>query len=154
MTEIAPDPMDPLDALALVGLADRADHFPTQLSGGEQQRVSIARAIAKRPDLLLCDGPTGALDFTTGVRVLAVIERLNRELGTTGILTIPSSGAFRDAGGWAAYVARNGRAHRVPIEIGHRGRLDVEVTSGLAEGDLVILYPDDRLAEGARITPR
>ena len=86
VTEIAADPMEPLDALALVGLAERADHFPTQLSGGEQQRVAIARAIAKRPDVLLCDEPTGALDFTTGVRVLAVIERLNRELGTTTAL--------------------------------------------------------------------
>ena len=86
VTEIADDPMDAGEALALVGLADRADHFPAQLSGGEQQRVAIARAIAKRPDVLLCDEPTGALDFQTGVRVLAVIERINRELGTTTAL--------------------------------------------------------------------
>jgi putative ABC transport system ATP-binding protein len=83
VTEIADDPLDPRDALDLVGLAARLDHFPAQLSGGEQQRVAIARAIAKRPDVLLCDEPTGALDFQTGVRVLEVLDRVNRELGTT-----------------------------------------------------------------------
>jgi putative ABC transport system ATP-binding protein len=86
VTEISDDPMEAADALDLVGLADRADHFPAQLSGGEQQRVAIARAIAKRPDVLLCDEPTGALDFQTGVRVLSVIARINRELGTTTAL--------------------------------------------------------------------
>jgi putative ABC transport system ATP-binding protein len=86
VTEIAPDPMDPTDALALVDLANRADHFPAQLSGGEQQRVAIARAIAKRPDILLCDEPTGALDFATGVLVLGALEQINRELGTTTAL--------------------------------------------------------------------
>jgi putative ABC transport system ATP-binding protein len=83
VTEIADDPMDPAEALELVGLGERLDHFPTQLSGGEQQRVAVARAVAKRPDVLLCDEPTGALDFQTGVRVLSVLERVNRELGTT-----------------------------------------------------------------------
>jgi putative ABC transport system ATP-binding protein len=83
VTEIAENPMRPEEALALVGLADRLDHFPSQLSGGEQQRVAIARAIAKRPDVLLCDEPTGALDVQTGVLVLEAIERVNRELGTT-----------------------------------------------------------------------
>jgi putative ABC transport system ATP-binding protein len=83
VTEIAPNPMDPAEALALVGLGPRIDHFPAQLSGGEQQRVAIARAIAKRPDLLLCDEPTGALDSETGVLVLEAIEEVNRELGTT-----------------------------------------------------------------------
>ncbi|GAB4560394.1 MAG: ABC transporter ATP-binding protein [Haliangiales bacterium] len=83
VTEIADNPMEPADALDLVGLGDRLDHFPAQLSGGEQQRVAIARAVAKQPDILLCDEPTGALDFRTGVRVLEVIERINRELGTT-----------------------------------------------------------------------
>jgi putative ABC transport system ATP-binding protein len=83
VTEIAPNPMDPADALALVGLAERQHHFPAELSGGEQQRVAIARAVAKRPDVLLCDEPTGALDFETGVLVLEVLERVNRELGTT-----------------------------------------------------------------------
>ncbi|WDZ81530.1 ABC transporter ATP-binding protein (plasmid) [Ensifer adhaerens] len=86
VTEIARDPMPPADALALVGLSDRLDHFPAQLSGGEQQRVAIARAIAKRPDLLLCDEPTGALDSKTGILVLEAILKINRELGTTTAL--------------------------------------------------------------------
>ncbi|MCG7880794.1 MAG: ABC transporter ATP-binding protein [Candidatus Thiodiazotropha endolucinida] len=83
VTEIAIDPMAPAEALSLVGLGERLDHFPAQLSGGEQQRVAIARAIAKRPDILLCDEPTGALDSHTGILVLEAIERVNRELGTT-----------------------------------------------------------------------
>jgi putative ABC transport system ATP-binding protein len=86
VTEIAENPLNPFDALALVGLAERADHFPSQLSGGEQQRVDIARAIAKQPDILLCDEPTGALDYQTGVQVLDVIERVNRELNTSTAL--------------------------------------------------------------------
>ena len=86
VTEIARDPMRPADALALVGLSERANHFPAQLSGGEQQRVAIARAIAKRPEVLLCDEPTGALDFETGKLVLHAIDRVNRELGTTTAL--------------------------------------------------------------------
>ncbi len=83
ITDIARDPMPPEEVLELVDLSPRLDHFPAQLSGGEQQRVAIARAIAKRPDVLLCDEPTGALDIHTGVVVLSVIERINRELGTT-----------------------------------------------------------------------
>jgi putative ABC transport system ATP-binding protein len=83
ITEIAVNPMTPDEALDWVGLSGRLDHFPSQLSGGEQQRVAIARAVAKRPDVLLCDEPTGALDVTTGVRVLEVLDRINRELGTT-----------------------------------------------------------------------
>ena len=83
VTEIADNPMNPAEALALVGLGQRIDHFPAQLSGGEQQRVAIARAISKRPDVLLCDEPTGALDAATGITVLEVIDRVNRELGTT-----------------------------------------------------------------------
>lgn len=86
VTEIAQAPMLEADALDLVGLGDRMDHFPAQLSGGEQQRVAIARAIAKRPDVLLCDEPTGALDNETGVIVLEAIERVSRELGTTTVL--------------------------------------------------------------------
>ncbi|MFI5307075.1 MAG: ABC transporter ATP-binding protein [Polyangiales bacterium] len=83
VTEIAPHPITPEDALALVGLGERLDHFPAQLSGGEQQRVAIARAVAKQPDLLLCDEPTGALDAETGRLVLQVLEQVNHELGTT-----------------------------------------------------------------------
>jgi len=86
VTEIAPSPMRPEEALDLVGLTPRLDHFPAQLSGGEQQRVAIARAIAKRPDVLLCDEPTGALDYATGKVVLDVIARINHELGTTAVV--------------------------------------------------------------------
>jgi putative ABC transport system ATP-binding protein len=86
VTEIAQQPMTPEEALTRVGLAERMDHFPTQLSGGEQQRVAIARAVAKRPQVLLCDEPTGALDAPTGVLVLDVIARVNRELGTTTVV--------------------------------------------------------------------
>ena len=86
VTDIASDPMPVAQAVAMVGLAERADHFPAQLSGGEQQRVAIARAIVKRPDVLLCDEPTGALDYATGKLVLEVIERINVELGTTAVV--------------------------------------------------------------------
>jgi putative ABC transport system ATP-binding protein len=83
VTDIVSKPMTPEDALDLVGLTPRRDHFPSQLSGGEQQRVAIARAIAKRPDVLLCDEPTGALDLATGITVLEAIARVNAELETT-----------------------------------------------------------------------
>lgn len=86
VTEIAPDPMRPEEALAMVGLAERLDHFPAQLSGGEQQRVAIARAIAKRPVVLLCDEPTGALDSHTGVLVLQALEQINQRIGTTTVI--------------------------------------------------------------------
>ena len=86
VTEIAHDPMAPEAALEVVGLGQRLDHFPAELSGGEQQRVAIARAIAKRPDVLLCDEPTGALDSATGVLVLEALEEVNRELGTTTVV--------------------------------------------------------------------
>jgi putative ABC transport system ATP-binding protein len=86
VTDISAQPMAPEEALAWVGLAERLDHFPSQLSGGEQQRVAIARAIVKRPDVLLCDEPTGALDYETGKLVLEVIARINAELGTTAMV--------------------------------------------------------------------
>jgi putative ABC transport system ATP-binding protein len=86
VTDIANHPMPASEAIELVGLAERMDHFPSQLSGGEQQRVAIARAIVKRPEVLLCDEPTGALDYATGKLVLEVIERINRDYGTTAIV--------------------------------------------------------------------
>lgn len=86
VTEIVEEPMQPDEALGLVGLGHRLDHFPAQLSGGEQQRVAIARAIAKRPDVLLCDEPTGALDITTGIVVLEALARVNRELGAATVV--------------------------------------------------------------------
>jgi putative ABC transport system ATP-binding protein len=86
VTEISDDPMPPRDALRLVGLEARRDHFPAQLSGGEQQRVAIARAIAKRPSMLLCDEPTGALDISTGIVVLEALSGVNAAIGTTTVL--------------------------------------------------------------------
>lgn len=92
VTDIAADPMDPGDALALVGLAERRNHYPAQLSGGEQQRVAVARAVAKQPGVLLCDEPTGALDSSTGVRVLETLVQANRELNTTVIIITHNAG--------------------------------------------------------------
>ena len=86
VTEISRDPMKPEQALDLVGLGDRLDHFPSQMSGGEQQRVAIARAVAKNPAVLMCDEPTGALDSKTGIKVLEVIDRINRKIGTTTVV--------------------------------------------------------------------
>ncbi len=92
VTEIARQPMAPEEALEVVGLGKRLDHFPSQLSGGEQQRIAIARAIAKNPEVLLCDEPTGALDSTTGIVVLEALEQVNRELGTTTVLITHNAG--------------------------------------------------------------
>jgi len=92
VTEISKSPMTPEAALELVGLGERLDHFPAQLSGGEQQRVAIARAIAKNPDVLLCDEPTGALDFQTGIKVLEALQRVNKELGTTTAVITHNAG--------------------------------------------------------------
>ena len=119
VTEIAERAMDPEEALRRVGLGDRLDHFPAQLSGGEQQRVAIARAIAKQPDVLLCDEPTGALDFETGKRVLEVLEHANRELGTTTALITHNA----SIAGMADRVVRmrSGRIVEV-VENAHRMR--------------------------------
>ena len=112
-------------------------------------RVSALGVEEQRVDVVVSLGPTPA-ELGDHYRV----ETRIRTWRGDGILTIPSSGAFRDGDGWAVYAARGGRARRVPIEVGHRGRLDLEVTGGLAEGDLVVLYPDDRIGEGSRIKPR
>ena len=120
VTEIVSRPMTPEEALQLVGLAHRLDHFPAQLSGGEQQRVAIARAIAKRPDVLLCDEPTGALDITTGAVVLEAIARVNQELGTATALITHNAAisamadrVVRLADGRVAGIDRN--THKVPV---------------------------------------
>jgi len=101
-TEISRDPLVPAEVLDLVKLGERRDHFPSQLSGGEQQRVAIARAIAKQPEILLCDEPTGALDFTTGKIVLKVLHEVNRKMGTTVIVITHNA----DIGGMADRVIR------------------------------------------------
>lgn len=102
VAEIARKPMDPRRALGMVGLGERLDHFPAQLSGGEQQRVAIARAVSKNPDILLCDEPTGALDSATGVRVLEVLEEVNREIGATTVIITHNA----DIAGMADRVVR------------------------------------------------
>jgi putative ABC transport system ATP-binding protein len=123
ITDIAEDPMSPEAALALVGLEDRLDHFPAQLSGGEQQRVAIARAIAKRPAVLLCDEPTGALDSATGARVLTALDTINREVGTTvfiithnAVIADMADEVIRFADGAIASHSRN-TVRRGPAEL-------------------------------------
>ncbi|WP_240791253.1 ABC transporter ATP-binding protein [Roseomonas sp. AR75] len=116
VAEIARDPMRPEEALALVGLSHRLDHFPGQLSGGEQQRVAVARAIVKRPDALLCDEPTGALDVETGKLVLSAIARANREVGATTVV-ITHNAAIA---GMADRVLRMGGGRIVAIETNTR----------------------------------
>jgi putative ABC transport system ATP-binding protein len=113
VTDIATNPMPALEALTLVGLADRVDHFPSQLSGGEQQRVAIARAIVKRPDVLLCDEPTGALDYVTGKLVLEVIANINRDLGTTAIV-ITHNAAIAGMADRVLYLGE-GRVQRMEV---------------------------------------
>jgi putative ABC transport system ATP-binding protein len=124
VTEIVTQPMDPDEALALVGLSHRGDHFPAQLSGGEQQRVAIARAIAKRPNVLLCDEPTGALDYPTGKLVLEVIARINQELGTT-VVVITHNAAIA---GMADRVMRLADGRIVAIEVNHQKRTPQELS--------------------------
>jgi len=121
VTEIAEDPMAPEEALGLVGLSDRMDHFPAQMSGGEQQRVAIARAVAKQPRILLCDEPTGALDVETGKLVLSVLQEVNETTGTsTAVITHNAAIAgmgdrvVRMSSGEIAEVEVN--EHRTPLE--------------------------------------
>ena len=123
VTEIAEDPIPAEEALGLVGMSARIDHFPAELSGGEQQRVAVARAIAKRPHLLLCDEPTGALDSTTGVRVLEALEHVNRALGATTLIITHNVGiadmadrVIRFSDGMIASTENMGR-RRKPSEI-------------------------------------
>ena len=123
VTEIAADPMPPEEALERVGLGARLDHFPAQLSGGEQQRVAIARAIAKRPAVLLCDEPTGALDSQTGVRVLETLVEANRELGATAVVITHAAAiqaiahrVIRFADGQVSEIHENA-ARKAPSEI-------------------------------------
>jgi len=116
VAESTTDPMSSEDALAMVGLRDRLDHFPAELSGGEQQRVAVARAIVKRPDALLCDEPTGALDVETGKLVLTAIARANREVGSTTVV-ITHNAAIA---GMADRVLRMGGGRIVSIEINPR----------------------------------
>jgi putative ABC transport system ATP-binding protein len=121
VTDMVPNPLPPDDALHLVGLSHRLEHFPAQLSGGEQQRVAIARAIAKRPDVLLCDEPTGALDYQTGKLVLDVLARINHELGTT-VVVITHNAAIA---GMADRVLRMADGRIVEIEV-HTHKLTAE----------------------------
>ena len=124
VTDIAAHPMPVDEAIALVGLAARSAHFPAQLSGGEQQRVAIARAIVKRPDVLLCDEPTGALDYATGKLVLEVIERINIDLGTTAIV-ITHNAAIA---GMADRVVRLGDGRIQSVEANSRKLSPSELT--------------------------
>jgi putative ABC transport system ATP-binding protein len=124
VTEIVEHPMAPEEALALVNLSDRLDHFPAQLSGGEQQRVAIARAIAKRPSVLLCDEPTGALDIATGIVVLEAIARVNRELGTAAVV-ITHNAAIA---GMADRVVRMADGRIVSVHANERRRQTSELS--------------------------
>jgi len=124
VTDIAPAPMRADEALAWVGLAERLDHFPSQMSGGEQQRVAIARAIAKRPQVLLCDEPTGALDYETGKLVLEVIAKINAELGTTAMV-ITHNAAI---GGMADRVMRLADGRIASVEVPPRRLTPAELS--------------------------
>ena len=124
VTDIAENPMEVDEAIDMVGLSPRRDHFPAQLSGGEQQRVAIARAIVKRPEVLLCDEPTGALDYTTGKLVLDVIERVNRELGTTA-LVITHNAAIASMADRVIYLS-DGQVQRIETNTDKRSPADLK----------------------------
>jgi putative ABC transport system ATP-binding protein len=124
VTELVDKPMVPEDALRLVGLGERMDHFPAQLSGGEQQRVAVARAVAKRPHVLLCDEPTGALDSATGVRVLEALADVNQALGTTTVVITHNA----TIAGMADHVVRFGDGRVVSIETNATKRKPSELT--------------------------
>ena len=124
VTDIAEHPMDADDAIARVGLAARRDHFPAQLSGGEQQRVAIARAIVKQPDVLLCDEPTGALDYTTGKLVLDVIARVNAELGTT-VVVITHNAAIAGMADRVIYLG-DGSIQRIEVNATRRSSAELQ----------------------------
>jgi putative ABC transport system ATP-binding protein len=113
ITEIARDPMEPEEALRMVNLGGRMDHFPAQLSGGEQQRVAIARAIAKRPEVLLCDEPTGALDVRTGIVVLEAIQRVNEQLGTLTVV-ISHNAVMAEMADRVVHIS-DGRVHDIRV---------------------------------------
>jgi len=123
VTDISPDPMKAEEALSLVGLADRMDHFPSQLSGGEQQRIAIARAIAKQPTLLLCDEPTGALDSKTGVVVLEALEKINRELGTA-VIVITHNATIAEMADRVIYLS-DGKISRIEENSSKKSPLDM-----------------------------
>ncbi len=124
VTDIVSQPMPVADALAQVGLAERADHFPSQLSGGEQQRVAIARAIAKRPQVLLCDEPTGALDVATGRMVLETLLRVNTELGTTTVV-ITHNAAIAGMADRVVHLG-DGRIQRIEVNTHKRAPADLQ----------------------------
>jgi len=123
VTEIADDPMRPDEALALVGLETRMEHFPSQLSGGEQQRVAIARAIAKRPEVLLCDEPTGALDSKTGIRVIDALLKVNSQLGTTTLI-ITHNASIQSVAHRVLFFA-DGQISRIQVNEGRRAAAEL-----------------------------
>ena len=139
VTDIADNPMDPVEALRMVDLYDRKDHYPAQLSGGEQQRVAIARAIGKRPDVLLCDEPTGALDVKTGIVVLEAIARINRELGTlTAVITHNAS--IAEMADRVVYLSNGSIA-----KIVRQRRQETRNRTGLVKGTEDVMRPLNQL---------
>ena len=153
VAEIAPHPMSPREALATVGLQERMDHFPAQLSGGEQQRVAIARAIVKRPEVLLCDEPTGALDSRTGVVVLEALTRINADLGTTTAIITHNAGIRQIAHRFFTFV--DGRIvetvvnekritmHGAPVHIGKPELIGISDVMKPDYGDAVDVHDDE-----------